>query len=87
MIATPHPDRLELGHPFRQWKTWRIPGAKLTLTGYSRANDKTFFHLPELRLALDAGQCEGRPANVLLWAHPASHLPEQHRHEQRRQPA
>ena len=69
MIATPHPDRLERGHPFRQWKTWRIPGARLTLTGYSRANDKTFFHIPELRCALDAGQCEGRRVETVLLTH------------------
>ncbi|MET9337949.1 hypothetical protein [Nonomuraea sp. NPDC003804] len=37
-----HPERLERGHPFRQWKTWTLPGTRLTLTGYSRANDKTF---------------------------------------------
>ncbi|MFF3013173.1 hypothetical protein [Streptomyces sp. NPDC057939] len=40
-----HPERLEHGHPFRQWKTWRTPATELTLTGYSRADDKTFFHL------------------------------------------
>ncbi|QFQ99494.1 hypothetical protein F9278_28820 [Streptomyces phaeolivaceus] len=62
-----HPQRLDKGHPFRQWKTWRIPGTGLTLTGYSRANDKTFFHIPELRCALDAGLPEGRqPESVLL---------------------
>jgi hypothetical protein len=55
-----HPELLEQGQPFRQWKTWRIPGTELTLTGYSRANDKTFFHVPELRCALDEGLCEGR---------------------------
>ncbi|OEJ30866.1 hypothetical protein [Streptomyces subrutilus] len=85
-----HPERLERGHPFRQWKTWRIPGTELTLAGYSRANDKTFFHIPELRCALDAGLAEGRqpetvfgdarPANVMPWAHPDSRLPEQHQH-------
>lgn len=61
------PALLTEGHPFRQWRTWTIPGANLTLTGYSRANDKTFFHLPELDCCLDAGLCEGRqPAKVLL---------------------
>ncbi|MGW5345668.1 MBL fold metallo-hydrolase [Streptomyces sp. NPDC004050] len=65
--APAHPDRLEQGHPFRQWKTWRMPGTGLTLTGYSRANDKTFFHIPELRCALDAGLAEGhRPETVFL---------------------
>ncbi|MFE7777067.1 MBL fold metallo-hydrolase [Streptomyces sp. NPDC057445] len=64
-----HPDRLERGHPFRQWKTWRIPGTELTLTGYSRANDKTFFHIPELRCSLDAGLCEGRQVETVFLTH------------------
>jgi ribonuclease Z len=64
-----HPDRLEQGHPFRQWKTWRIPGTEFTLTGYSRANDKTFFHIPELRCGLDAGLCEGRQVDTVLLTH------------------
>lgn len=63
------PERLERGHPFRQWKTWRVPGTRFTLSGYSRANDKTFFHVPELRLALDAGLCEGRQADTVLLTH------------------
>jgi ribonuclease Z len=64
-----YPDRLERGHPFRQWKTWRLPGTQLTLTGYSRANDKTFFHIPELKLALDAGLVEGRQVDTVLLTH------------------
>ncbi|WP_432968495.1 MBL fold metallo-hydrolase [Dactylosporangium sp. CA-233914] len=64
-----HPGRLEHGHPFRQWKTWRMPGSGLTLTGYSRSNDKTFFHLPELRCSLDAGLCEGRRVDTVLLTH------------------
>lgn len=64
-----HPEPLERGHPFRQWKTWRIPGAELTLTGYSRANDKTFFHIPELRCSLDAGLCEGRQVDTVFLTH------------------
>ncbi|MGK5672180.1 MBL fold metallo-hydrolase [Micromonospora sp. URMC 106] len=64
-----HPARLERGHPFRQWKTWRIPGTSLTLTGYSRANDKTFFHIPELRCSLDAGLCEGRQVDTVFLTH------------------
>ncbi|RJL36183.1 MBL fold metallo-hydrolase [Bailinhaonella thermotolerans] len=63
------PGLLERGHPFRQWKTWRIPGTGLTLTGYSRANDKTFFHIPELRCCLDAGLCEGRRADTVFLTH------------------
>jgi ribonuclease Z len=64
-----HPERLEQGHPFRQWKTWNIPGTGFTLTGYSRANDKTFFHIPELRCSLDAGLCEGRQVDTVLLTH------------------
>jgi ribonuclease Z len=64
-----HPERLEEGHPFRQWKTWRIPGTELTLTGYSRANDKTLFHIPELRCVLDAGLAEGRQAETVFLTH------------------
>ena len=61
------PALLEQGHPFRQWKTWPIPGTTFTLTGYSRANDKTFFHIPELKCCIDAGLCEGRqPATIFL---------------------
>ncbi|MEV4166336.1 MBL fold metallo-hydrolase [Nonomuraea dietziae] len=69
MTQADHPARLEQGHPFRQWKTWRIPGTELTLTGYSRANDKTFFHIPELRCSLDAGLCEGRRVDTVFLTH------------------
>jgi ribonuclease Z len=64
-----HPERLERGHPFRQWKTWRIPDTGLTLAGYSRANDKTSFHIPELRCGLDAGLCEGRRVDTVFVTH------------------
>ncbi|MBF6397452.1 MBL fold metallo-hydrolase [Nocardia cyriacigeorgica] len=64
-----HPDRLEAGHPFRQWKTWQIPGTQLTLSGYSRANDKTFFHVAGLRCCLDAGLCEGRQVDTVFLTH------------------
>jgi ribonuclease Z len=63
------PRLLEQGHPFRQWKTWEIPGTTFTLTGYSRANDKTFFHIPELRCCIDAGLCEGRQPETVLLTH------------------
>lgn len=69
MTRPEHPARLEDGHPFRQWKTWRIPGTGFTLTGYSRANDKTFFHIPELRCSLDAGLCEGRQVDTVFLTH------------------
>lgn len=64
-----HPQRLGKGHPFRQWKTWKIPGTGLSLTGYSRANDKTFFHVPELRCSLDAGMAEGRQVETVFLTH------------------
>jgi ribonuclease Z len=64
-----HVELLDGGHPFRQWRTWRLPGSGLTLTGYSRSNDKTFFHVPELRCALDAGLCETRPVDTVFLTH------------------
>lgn len=63
------PRLLEQGHPFRQWKTWEIPGTTFTLTGYSRANDKTFFHIPELRCSIDAGLCAGRQPDTIFLTH------------------
>ncbi len=63
------PELLERQHPFRQWKTWTIPGTTLTLTGYSRANDKTFFHLPQLKCCIDAGLCEGRQPDTVFLTH------------------
>jgi ribonuclease Z len=63
------PELLARNHPFRQWKTWTIPGTRLTLTGYSRANDKTFFHIPELRCCIDAGLCEGRQPDTVFLTH------------------
>jgi ribonuclease Z len=46
-----------------------MPGGAFTLTGYSRANDKTFFHVPELKLGLDAGLVEGRRPRTVLLTH------------------
>jgi ribonuclease Z len=66
---TTGPELLRDGHPFRQWKTWAIPCTRLTVTGYSRANDKTFFHLPELRCCIDAGLCEGRRPDAVFLTH------------------
>jgi len=63
------PALLASGHPFRQWKTWEMPGTNFTLTGYSRSNDKTFFHIPELRCCLDAGLCEGRQPDTIFLTH------------------
>jgi ribonuclease Z len=39
------------------------------MTGYSRANDKTFFHIPELRCCIDAGLCEGRQPETVFLTH------------------
>jgi ribonuclease Z len=64
-----YPARLEQQHPFRQWKTWVIPGTTLTLTGYSRSNDKTFFDIPGLRCCLDAGLSEGRQPETVFLTH------------------
>lgn len=64
-----HPERLVDGQPFRQWKTWTIPGTGLTMSGYSRAADRTFLHVPGLRLGLDGGQCEGRQPDTVLLTH------------------
>ncbi len=63
------PALLERNHPFRQWRTWSIPNTRLTLTGYSRANDKTFFHIPELKCCIDAGLCEGRQPDTIFLTH------------------
>src|SRR5262249_42554770 len=63
------PELLRENHPFRQWKTWTIPGTRLTVVGYSRSNDKTFFHVPELRCCIDAGLCEGRRVDTVFLTH------------------
>lgn len=64
-----YPERLESKHPFRQWKTWKIPGTKLSLMGYSRSNDKTFFSIPELKCCIDAGLYEGVMVNTVFLTH------------------
>ena len=57
------------GHPFRQWRTWTLPGTEITVSGYSRAGDKTYFDVPRLRLGLDAGLVEGRRPETVLLTH------------------
>ncbi|MDG6105006.1 hypothetical protein Daura_32975 [Dactylosporangium aurantiacum] len=64
-----HAELLERGHPFRQWKSWPIPGAGVTMSGYSRSNDKTFFHLPELRAGIDCGLVEGWQPDLVFLTH------------------
>ncbi|MFF5227728.1 hypothetical protein [Dactylosporangium sp. NPDC000521] len=62
-----HADLMERGYHFRQWKSWAIPGAGITMSGYSRSNDKTLFLLPELKAGVDCGLVEGwQPDTVLL---------------------
>ena len=55
--------------PVRTFRAWKMKGTNLTLTGYSRSRDKTFFFIPELKLALDGGYCRGRLANHLFLTH------------------
>eukprot|EP01105_Mastigella_eilhardi_P022641 TRINITY_DN5601_c0_g1_i1.p1 TRINITY_DN5601_c0_g1~~TRINITY_DN5601_c0_g1_i1.p1 ORF type:complete len:309 (-),score=75.41 TRINITY_DN5601_c0_g1_i1:1002-1928(-) len=50
-------------NPWREWRSASLPcgrGWKLSVEGYSRAADKTFLYVRELRLALDAGVCGSR---------------------------
>ncbi len=61
--------QLTKGHPFRQWRQWNIPGADLTIEGYSRSGDKTFFYIPQLKLCLDAALAEGRQGDYVLVTH------------------
>ena len=59
--------------PTREWKMTPICSKPpLTLVGYSRSADRTFFHVPELRLALDAGESRGRQPQFICLTH--SHI-------------
>ncbi|MCH2046096.1 MAG: MBL fold metallo-hydrolase [Saprospiraceae bacterium] len=60
---------LDKSHPFRQWLTWKIPNTDLTIEGYSRASDKTFFFIPQLRTCLDASLAEGRKGEQVFITH------------------
>jgi len=56
-------------NPDRTWHTWKFPNkvGPWNLTGYSRAADKTFLWIPELKISLDCGLCRGRqPENSFL---------------------
>ena len=55
--------------PVRTFLAWKIKGTNLTLMGYSRSRDKTFFYIPQLKVALDGGYCRGRLANHLFLTH------------------
>lgn len=60
---------LSQSHPFRQWLEWQIPGTDYTIEGYSRAGDKTFFYIPQLKICLDAGLAEGRQGEDVFLTH------------------
>ena len=57
--------------PIRSWKKYSLQG-KWTMMGYSRAADRTFFYVPELRMGLDAGGCRGRQPDFVFVTH--SHI-------------
>ncbi|KAL6050471.1 Ribonuclease Z [Balamuthia mandrillaris] len=59
-------------NPDREWRTWKFPNHALTLTGYSRAADRTFFHVPEMKIGLDAGLLRGRQPEWVFLTH--SHI-------------
>lgn len=46
-----------------------IPAFGLSVEGFSRGADKTFLHVPQLKLALDAGLCCGRQARAVFLTH------------------
>ena len=55
--------------PVRTFRAWKMKGTNFTLMGYSRSRDKTFFYIPQLKLALDGGYCRGRLAQHLFLTH------------------
>jgi ribonuclease Z len=54
--------------PNRVWKKYKLNN-QTTICGYSRAADRTFFHLPEMRMSLDAGGCRGRQPDFVFVTH------------------
>lgn len=60
---------LQKSHPFRQWLEWKIPNTDLSIEGYSRASDKTFFFIPQLKICLDASLAEGRRGDYVFISH------------------
>lgn len=54
--------------PEREWKKYAL-GPNWTMVGYSRAADRTFFYIPELKLGLDAGGCRGRQPDYTFITH------------------
>eukprot|EP01084_Bolivina_argentea_P135460 238676_1 len=55
--------------PTRTFKAWKMKGCNFTLQGYSRAADKTYFCVPQMKLGLDGGYCRGRLQNNLFLTH------------------
>ena len=55
--------------PIRTFRAWKMKPFNFTLLGYSRAADKTYFCIPQLKLALDGGYCRGRLQNNLFLTH------------------
>ena len=60
---------LDDNHPYRQWLHWQIPGTQLEIEGYSRAADRTFFYLPQIKVCLDAGLSEARQGDHIFVTH------------------
>ena len=65
-LTTPN---LSKNQPFRQWLEWKIPDTDLTIEGYSRAGDKTYFYIPQLKISLDASLPEGRKGDFVFITH------------------
>lgn len=55
--------------PIRQWQTMSICNNLYTLTGYSRAADRTMLYIPQLKLCLDAGDGRGRQPKYVFVTH------------------
>lgn len=54
----------------REWTVWRFNDKSgLTLKGYSRSTDATFFHVKELGMGLDAGGSQGRRPPFVFLTH------------------
>jgi len=65
---------LKAKNPKREWRTWKFPAniGNWTLSGYSRAADRTFLWIPELKISLDCGYCRGRQPETVFLTH--SHI-------------
>lgn len=54
--------------PSREWSITQL-GKGFTLEGYSRAAEKTFLYIPEMKLGLDCGTVSGRQPQYTLLTH------------------